>query len=65
MRNRAGKIQTVFALALAVLVSGLLAASAADTMPAQSSAALAETPNSLAACSGVSPTTPSYGERRR
>jgi hypothetical protein len=40
MKNRTDKIQAMFALALAVLVSGLLPASAADTKPARSFAAL-------------------------
>ena len=45
MKNRTDKIQAMFALAVAVLVSGLLAASAADTKPAQSSAALEKAKN--------------------
>jgi hypothetical protein len=45
MKDRTDKIQPMLALALAVLVSGLLAASAADTKPTQSSAALEKAKN--------------------
>jgi hypothetical protein len=45
MKNTTYKIQAMFALALAVLLSGLLAASAADAKPAQNSAALEKAKN--------------------